>query len=127
MLGFEQEENRWSYHGLSAAAFSEAPVGYDNFKITKDSIHEHFVTHLPKKVIEVRKASKGKLKGKKMEVPETKQYKELEQQVLSINQFLSTFTYEAMSFGGLRRIFNEGDVANFDFDRGGHTDGVFIF
>ena len=24
-----------------------------------------------------------------------------------------------MSFGGLRRIFNEGDAPNFDFDRGG--------
>ena len=31
LLGFQQEENRWSYHGLSTAAFSEAPVGYDNF------------------------------------------------------------------------------------------------
>ena len=181
LLGFEQEENRWSYHGLSAAAFSEAPVGYDNFKITKslmekqslievvlgrnhrpftweegqeetfapgratrfrptdahiqlaedngitkDTIHEHFITHLPRKVIEVRKASKGKLKGKKMKVPETRQYKELEWQVLLINQFLSSFTYEAMSFGGLRRIFNEGDAPNFNFDRGGrlnHADG----
>ena len=181
LLGFEQEENEWSYHELSAAAFSEAPIGYDNFKITKklmetlglievvlgrnhrpivwdigqkgtfiagkatrfkptdkliqlaedngiieDSIHKHFITHLPRKVIEVRGANKGKLKGRKMKMPKTEQYKELEQQVLSINQFLSTFTYEAMSFGGLRRIFNEGDAPNFDFDRGGrlnHADG----
>ena len=36
LLGFEQEENEWSYHELSAAAFSEAPIGYDNFKITKN-------------------------------------------------------------------------------------------
>ena len=43
----------------------------------------------------------------------------MEQQVLLINQFLSSFTYEGMSFGGLRRIFNEGDAPNFDFDRGG--------
>ena len=31
-----------------------------------------------------------------------------------------------MSFGGLRRIFNEGDAPNFNFDRGGrlnHADG----
>ena len=56
----------------------------------------------------------------------TKRFLEIEEQLKTINEFTSTFTFEEMRFSGFRRLFNEGDRVDFDYNHGGrlyHADG----
>ena len=56
----------------------------------------------------------------------TKRFLEIEEQLKTINEFTSTFTFEEMRFSGFRRLFNEGDRVDFDYNHGSrlyHADG----
>ena len=33
MLGFQQQDNRWSYHQMSSGSFTDEPVGYKLFRL----------------------------------------------------------------------------------------------
>jgi hypothetical protein len=97
------------------------------YDISKGSSQDHFVTQLPRKVIEVRKAKKeGEGSGRKMKLKQTKRSLEIEEQLKTINEFTSTFTFEGMRFNGFRRLFNQADRPDFDYNHGGrlyHADG----
>tara|TARA_X000000950_G_C13831420_1_gene626334 strand:+ start:152 stop:1447 length:1296 start_codon:yes stop_codon:yes gene_type:complete len=97
------------------------------YDISKGSYQDHFVTQLPRKVIEVRQSKKeGEGSGRKMKPKQTKRFLEIEEQLKTINEFTSTFTFEGMRFSGFRRLFNEGDRLDFDYNHGGrlyHADG----
>ena len=97
------------------------------YNISKGSYQDHFVTQLPRKVIEVRQSKKeGEGSGRKMKPKQTKRFLEIEEQLKTINEFTSTFSFEGMRFSGFRRFFNEGDQLDFDYNHGGrlyHADG----
>ena len=175
MLGFQQQDNRWSYHQMSSGSFTDEPVGYKLFRsivagleeaglidvslgrnhkgiqwdeegttsyapglatrfrptqslvdmatqygLKEDEYHLSFKTQLPKKVIEVRAAKvKGEGRGRKLKPPQTSRFFEVEEETKTLNQFLSAFELTGGTFTGFRRLFNEGDIKGFDYDRGG--------
>lgn len=175
MLGFQQQDNRWSYHQMSSGSFTDEPVGYKLFRsivsaleeaglievslgrnhkgiqwdeegttsyapglatrfrpkqslldmATKYGLREHeyhlsFKTQLPKKVIEVRAAKvKGEGRGRKLKPPQTSRFFEVEEEINTLNLFLSGFELNGGTFTGFRRLFNEGNAKGFDYDRGG--------
>ena len=97
------------------------------FDISKGSYQDHFVTQLPRKVIEVRQAKKdGESSGRKTKPKQTKRLLEIEEQLKTIDEFTSTFTFEGMRFNGFRLLFNQADRPDFDYNHGGrlyHPDG----
>ena len=175
MLGFQQQDNRWSYHQMSSGSFTDEPVGYKLFRsiisaleeaglievslgrnhkgiqwdeegttsyapglatrfrpaqslvdmatqygLKEDEYHLSFKTQLPKKVIEVRATKvKGEGRGRKLKPPQTSRFFEVEEEVKTLNLFLSGFELTGGTFTGFRRLFNEGNVKGFDYDRGG--------
>ena len=175
LLGFQQQDNRWSYHQMSSGSFTDEPVGYKLFRsivsaleeaglievslgrnhkgiqwdeggttsyapglatrfrptqslvdmatqygLKEDEYHLSFKTQLPKKVIEVRAAKvKGEGRGRKLKPPQTSRFFEVEEEIKTLNLFLSGFELTGGTFTGFRRLFNEGDVKGFDYDRGG--------
>ena len=175
MLGFQQQDNRWSYHQMSSGSFTDEPVGYKLFRsivsaleeaglievslgrnhkgiqwdeggttsyapglasrfrptqslvdmaaqygLKEDEYHLSFKTQLPKKVIEVRATKvKGEGRGRKLKPPQTSRFFEVEEEIKTLNLFLSGFELTGGTFTGFRRLFNEGDVKGFDYDRGG--------
>ena len=54
-----------------------------------------------------------------MPLPSNPKTEQIIEDVTAINAFLSGFTYEGMVFGGLRRLFNEGNRDDFVFNLGG--------
>jgi hypothetical protein len=175
MLGFQQQDNRWSYHQMSSGSFTDEPVGYKLFRsivsaleeaglievsigrnhkgiqwdeggttsyapglatrfrpthslvdmatqygLKEDEYHLSFKTQLPKKVIEVRAAKvKGEGRGRKLKLPQTSRFFKVESEIKTLNQFLSGFELTGGTFTGFRRLFNEGNIKGFDYDRGG--------
>ena len=175
MLGFQQQDNRWSYHQMSSGSFTDEPVGYKLFRsivfaleeaellevslgrnhkgiqwdeggttsyapglatrfkpaqslidmatqygLKEDEYHLSFKTQLPKKVIEVRATKvKGEGRGRKLKPPQTSRFFEIEAEIKTLNHFLSGFELIGGKFTGFRRLFNEGDIKGFDYDRGG--------
>jgi hypothetical protein len=175
MLGFQQQDNRWSYHQMSSGSFTDEPVGYKLFRsivagleeaglidvslgrnhkgiqwdeegttsyapglatrfrptqslvdmatqygLKEDEYHLSFKTQLPKKVIEVRAAKvKGEGRGRKLKPPQTTRFFKVEAEIKTLNQFLSGFELTGGTFTGFRRLFNEGNIKGFDYDRGG--------
>ena len=115
---FEYEEGVSTFYAGLATRFQPTSTLIDLasfYNISKGSYQDHFITQLPRKVIEVRQAKKeGEGSGRKMKPKQTKRYLEIEEQLKTINEFTSTFTFEGMRFSGFRRLFNEGDRADFD-------------
>ena len=88
--------------------------------MSEESFHEHFHVVMPSNVVEVRASKEpGGKRGKKMKLSSFPRSQQIINDITAINDFLSTFTYEGMVFTGLRRLFNEGDRSNFDFNLGG--------
>lgn len=117
------EGTKQSFHGGFATRFKPLSTLIDKaleFGLVEGEFHKAFCTQMPTSVVEVR-ASKadGAPRGKKMPLPSTSKTEQLIDEVTAINAFLSEFTYEGMVFGGLRRLFNEGDRDDFDYNLGG--------
>ena len=95
--------------------------------LTRGHYKDAFVTQLPEKTIEVRAAKiKGEGKGRRIKPPQSAKFEMLMQQVKLLNNFLSSFTVTGTDFRGFRRLFNEGDRDDFDYNHGGrlhHADG----
>lgn len=117
------EGTKQSFHGGFAARFKPLQPLIDTALecgLVEGQFHKAFFTLMPKSVVEVR-ASKadGAKRGKKMPLPSAPQTEQLIDNVTAINAFLSSFTYDGMVFGGLRRLFHEGDRDDFDYNLGG--------
>jgi hypothetical protein len=90
------------------------------YGLSEEGFHKHFHIIMPSNVVEVRASKEpGSKKGKRMKLSSFPRYQQIVNDINSINNFLSTFTYDGMVFTGLRRLFNEGDSINFDFNLGG--------
>jgi hypothetical protein len=88
--------------------------------LPEEAYHEHFHIIMPTNVVEVRASKEpGGKRGKKMKLSSFPRFQQIINDITAINDFLSTFIYEGMVFTGLRRLFNEGDRSNFDFNLGG--------
>ena len=88
--------------------------------MSEEAFHEHFHIVMPSNVVEVRASKEpGGKRGKKMKLSSFPCSQQIINDITAINDFLSSFTYEGMVFTGLRRLFNEGDRDNFDFNLGG--------
>jgi hypothetical protein len=117
------EGTKQSFHGGFATRFKPLSTLIEkavDFGLVEGEFHKAFFTQMPTSVVEVR-ASKadGAPRGKKMPLLSTPKTEQLIDDVSAINAFLSEFTYEGMVFGGLRRLFNEGDRDDFDYNLGG--------
>jgi len=111
------------FHGGFARRFkAKQTLIYEAQKhgLKEGSFHEAFSANMPTKVLEVR-ASKieGSKRGKKMKFTPSDLTEQLSADVTELNHFLSSFRYEGMVFSGLRRLFNEGDREDFNFNLGG--------
>ena len=107
------EGTKQSFHGGFATRFKPLQPLIDTALecgLKEGEFHKAFFTLMPKSVVEVR-ASKadGEQRGKKMPLSSAPQKEQRIVDVTAINTFLSSFTYDGMVFGGLRRLFNEGD------------------
>ena len=95
--------------------------------LTDGHYKDAFVTQLPKKTIEVRAVKiKGEGKGRRIKPPQSAKFAILTEQVKLLNNFLSSFKVTGTYFRGFRRLFNEGDRDDFDYNHGGrlhHADG----
>ena len=95
--------------------------------LIKGQYKNAFITQLPKKTIEVRAAKiKGEGKGRRIKPPQSVKFETLTHQVKLLNTFLSSFKVNGTYFRGFRRLFNEGDRDDFDYNHGGrlhHADG----
>lgn len=90
------------------------------YGLSEEAFHEHFHIVMPSNVVEVRASKEpGGKRGKKMKLSSFPRSQQIINDITAINDFLSTSTYEGMVFTGLRRLFNEGDRDNFDFNLGG--------
>ena len=112
-----------TYFGGLATRFNPLQPLIDKtaeYGLSEEAFHEHFHIVMPANVVEVRasKEPNGK-RGKKMKLSSFPRSQKIINDISAINDFLSTFTYEGMVFTGLRRLFNEGDRGNFDFNLGG--------
>ena len=88
--------------------------------MSEEAFHEHFHVVMPANVVEARASKEpGGKRGKKMKLSSFPRSQQIINDITAINNFLSKFTYEGMVFTGLRRLFNEGDRGNFDFNLGG--------
>jgi len=112
-----------TYFGGLATRFKPLQPLIDNSKeygLSEEAFHEHFHIVMPSNVVEVRASKEaGGKRGKKMKLSSFPRSQQIINNITAINDFLSTFTYEGMVFTGLRRLFNEGDRDNFDFNLGG--------
>ena len=127
---FEFEEGVSTFYAGLATRFQPTSTLIDLasvYDISKGSYQDHFVTQLPRKVIEVRQAKKdGEGSGRKTKPKQTKRSLEIEEQLKTIDEFTSTFTFEGMRFNGFRLLFNQANRPDFDYNHGGrlyHADG----
>ena len=117
------EGTKQSFHGGFATRFKPLQPLIDaalKCGLVEGEFHKSFYTLMPKSVVEVR-ASKadGAQRGKKIPLPSNPKTEQIIEEVTAINAFLSSFAYDGMVFGGLRRLFNEGDRDDFDYNLGG--------
>jgi len=117
------EGTKQSFHGGFATRYKPLPFLINEalrYGLVEGDFHKAFFTQMPTSVVEVRASkAEGAQRGKKMKYTPTAQTKQLSDDVTALNTFLSTFTYEGMVFSGLRRLFNEGDRDDFNFNLGG--------
>ena len=86
-------------------------------------IRHHFKQQPSLKEIRLKAMSQRqrnqKAVGKNLPVPRTNQVNVINAQLVSINRFLLEQSFDGMEFLGLRRIFNEGDHHDFNWNMGG--------
>ncbi len=91
--------------------------------IVEEGASKHFLHQLPKRVIEVRGKSftvRGiKAKGTKIRYTHSEKSLAMEVEIKELNSVLVSFDLDGAGFSGYRRLFNDGDVEGFDFQRGG--------
>jgi hypothetical protein len=100
----------------------------DEAAIVEEGASKHFLHQLPKRVIEVRGKSsmaRGiKTKGTKIRFTHSDKSLAMEAEIKELNSFLVSFDLDGAGFSGYRRLFNNGDVVGFDFQRGGRVYAV---
>jgi hypothetical protein len=93
------------------------------FGITPDTVGQHFIQSIPRHPLELRGASRWefgeKVKGTRMEVPESPETQQLEADLHELNRFLDGVSIEGGVHRGYRRIFNQGDKPGFAWNKGG--------
>jgi len=97
--------------------------------ITAENIRDHFSQGLPTHPIIRKAAAKRpcygrKIPGRRMSYESTEQTRKLEQRVRKLDEFISNHKIEGGLHFGFHRIFNEGDVPGFDWNRGGRLYSV---
>jgi hypothetical protein len=93
----------------------------------------HFTPRLPQKPLVLMSASywvgADKVDGRRQDYLRNTKTKEMETEVKALNAFLDTFLIEGGSgfkgFHGFIRIFNQGDIPGFDWNKGGRLYGDF--
>ena len=88
------------------------------------NIHEHFIEALPQRPLVKNAGSKRnpngtKVRGRPMKIERTGKALELERQVRELNEFIDRFDLRGGSHRGYVRVFNQGDHASFDWNKGG--------
>ena len=108
---------------LSEAAITLA----QGYRINFANLDEHFsvIPNLQELVLKSSssRVDNVKIKGRNIKFEESHETKEITNQLLGINKFLCAQEYGGMHFYGLRRIFNEGDHPDFDWNMGGRLYG----
>lgn len=128
--GIEFEAGEPAYPPRLATRYRPLPplieLAY-GYGLSTGKYKDAFLTELPKKTIEVRATKiKGEGKGRRMKPPQTAKFEPFTKQVKSLKNFLPSFTVTGTDFRGFRRLFNEGDRDDFDYNHGGrlhHADG----
>ena len=120
-----------SYHPSLATRFKPtmALIGLaEEATIVEEGASKHFLHQLPKRVIEVRGRSSTvrgiKTKGSKIRFTHSDKSLAMEAEIKELNSFLVSFDLDGAGFSGYRRLFNDGDVEGFDFQRGGRVYAV---
>lgn len=95
----------------------------NSYGLNPGNFQEHFLEVLPKRTIYLKahKASaggKGRT-GRNLSIKHSAEVEALEQEVQSINNFLLQFALEGGVFKGYKRRFNEGDLPEFNWNKGG--------
>lgn len=122
------EDQHWVPGLATRLRLSEAALDLvQNNRITFTNVDEHFLV-IPNLRELVLKSSSSrvdnvKIKGRNVKFEETPQTREITNQLCDINKFLCEQEYGGMRFYGLRRIFNEGDHPDFDWNMGGRLYG----
>lgn len=89
-----------------------------------EDAYRHFQRRLPQFPLQLRSASHideigRKIDGKRMKFAKTHKTAALERDLHDLNKFLDQFTLENGIHRGYRRIFNEGDHPDFNWNKGG--------
>ena len=99
-----------------------------NLGVTIENVREHFSQGLPTHPIIRKAASKRrygrKIPGRRMSYEKTEQTRKLEERVRKLDEFISHHKIDGGLHLGFNRIFNEGDVPDFDWNRGGRLYSV---
>jgi hypothetical protein len=86
-------------------------------------VKQHFITELPKEPLQLRTASRRsygqKVQGQQMPIKPTPRTKQLEDEVKELNAFFEGFELGGGTHRGYIRVFSEGDVKGFKWNRGG--------
>jgi hypothetical protein len=108
---------------------SERLVSYAaKFGINADSYNSHYKTQMPRNSLRLRAAKSGRSsqfqRGKQMRVELTPAAQQIKTQVDELNAFLGGHSLKGGEFFGYIRVFNEGDRADFQWNRGGRLYAV---
>jgi hypothetical protein len=92
-------------------------------QITPDNCNDNFVAALPRHPIILKTSSqrmrRSKVPGRMMGFERTPQVQALEADMHRLNRFLNGFEISGGRHRGYRRIFNQGDVEGFAWNKGG--------
>jgi hypothetical protein len=93
------------------------------FGVAVSDVKQHFITDLPKEPLQLRTASSRsygrKVQGRQMPIKTTPRTKQLEAEVKELNEFFEGFELSGGTHRGYIRVFSEGDVKGFRWNRGG--------
>jgi hypothetical protein len=131
--GYQERYNLFDPGGPSlpirgkASRFRLAPhfIEYcGDYGVDVRDINDHFIQDLPqhplvKKSRSTRAPWGAKVRGKTMKFERAGKAQQLEQQVRDLNEFLDRFDLRGGAHRGYVRIFNQGDHASFDWNKGG--------
>lgn len=91
--------------------------------ITKYNVLHHFTQPLPERPLVLRAPStrlnRDKTKGKILTYVETDQTRAIENEIISLNAFMAGHPITGGSHSGYRRIFNNGTVNDYHWNKGG--------
>jgi hypothetical protein len=90
---------------------------------------DHFAIARPSDPIVVRAAKERtvggrRIVGESLPVPDTPKAKKLRAELEELDTFLARHTLQGGSHDGYKRVFNDGDVEGFLFDRGGRLQSI---